>query len=166
MKKLFVCLLLASACTTAPTLTPTQAAVEAYLKKTLDDPAIYQPVRWGKVTAWRQANADTLAVGHEMAAWQIDAQHARSYIDSCQDLSAFHDLDSATVGQLKRSGVGAATRADTRLVEIRRLQASRDTTRLGMSVRHTFRAKNKMGALVLDSARFIVANDGGVAAIE
>jgi hypothetical protein len=38
----------------SPTTDPTQTAVTAYLKKTLDDPATYQPARWGKELAWQQ----------------------------------------------------------------------------------------------------------------
>jgi hypothetical protein len=42
------------------------------------------------------------------------------------------------------------------------LERSKDSTRIGTVVSHAYRAKNKMGALVLDSARFLVTKNGQV----
>ena len=54
----FGCLaVLASACSSSPSLTPAQQKVEAYLKKTLDDPASYQPAHWGKETPITRADS-------------------------------------------------------------------------------------------------------------
>lgn len=152
---------LVSACSPTPA-DPTRAAVTAYLRKTLDDPASYQPVRFGAVTPWLQRGADSLAAGAKALAMQADYAHAQSFIDSCNSGEMFADEDTTRQGMSKRSGVAAGQRSDENLIQLKRLQSSADTTRLGSVFWHSFRAKNKLGALVLDSARFVVSTTGTV----
>ena len=52
--------------------------------------------------------------------------------------------------------------ADSVLALTSTLRAKRDTSRVGLLVPHSFRAKNKMGALSLESATFLVRNNGAV----
>ena len=121
----FGCLaVLASACSSSPSLTPAQQKVEAYLKKTLDDPASYQPAHWGKETPITRADSlNYIAMGR------------------------FASSDEDT----RDSGIA--------LVE----QAKKDTvTVAGTMLIHAFRAKNKLGGTVLDSARFVVGKLGAV----
>ena len=158
----FFCLaMLASACSSSPS-DLSQAAVAGYLKKTLDDPASYQSIRWSKPTPWRQHNADSSAAAGKMLSMMPDYAHAQSFLDSCKSGALFSNEDTVSQGRAKRSGVAAGQRLDKNLVELNRLKASKDTTRIGVTLWHSFRSKNKMGALVLDSARFIVSKAGVV----
>lgn len=118
---------LASACSSSPSLTPSQQKVEAYLKKTLDDPASYQPARWGKESPIRRS--DSL-----------------SYVAMARFASSDEDT--------RNSGL--------ELTEL----AKKDTlTVVGTMLIHTFRAKNKLGGTVLDSARFVIGKTGAVAVL-
>ena len=118
---------LASACSSSPSLTPSQQKVEAYLKKTLDDPASYQSARWGKEAPIRRS--DSL-----------------SYIAVARFASSDEDT--------RNSGLD--------LTEL----AKKDTlTVVGTMLIHAFRAKNKLGGTVLDSARFVIGKTGAVAVL-
>lgn len=142
--------------------TANQKAVAAYLKNKLDDPSSYESLRWGIPVTWRQHNADSLAAIAKMASMQADYAHAQSFIDSCKSGEMFADEDTVRQGRAKRSGVAAGQRVDTEVEVLKHLQASTDTTRLGVALWHSFRAKNKLGALVLDSAHFVVSKAGVV----
>lgn len=155
--------LLATACNTTPPLSPTQQAVTAYLKKTLDDPTSYQPVRWGKPAPFQQQEVDHADGDSERI--PSDGAIERAKIGQ----ESYMKLVDLGAGPAVLAGNQARTKqtlheADSLSKVIARLHASTDTTRLGMSIWHTFRTKNKMGALVLDSARFIVKKNGEVIA--
>ena len=116
---------LVSACAPAtPALTPAQESVSAHLKKTLDDPASYAPVRWGKEVAITRADSASIV--------------ALAYFDSKDE--AQQDAGLALIELAKKDTLATA----------------------GTALVHAFRAKNKLGAVVLDSARFVVGKGGAV----
>lgn len=168
MKRLFLfCLVpLTWACSSSPAGKaaagdPTHIAVTAFLKKSLDDPASYQPARWGKVANYQQKEVDAEQAELETLQYKNYLELAdisnKSYLELI-DLGA----DRKVLERTHKSVVTEMHRADSVKSKITKLSSSSDTTRLGRSVWHAFRAKNKMGALVLDSARFIVLNTGEV----
>jgi hypothetical protein len=72
-----------------------------------------------------------------------------------QQDSARADAEKASESQLKYGGTGYQKRFE-RSISIT------DTTRIGTQLTHTYRAKNKLGALVLDSTPFVVYKNGQV----
>lgn len=143
---------------------PTHSAIEAYLEKTLDDPASYEAVRWGKSKPFSQHQADSLAAIALEVRYQAQQDLAQQSLDSLESTNV--DPDSEEWVAIKARMMRAATRADSVGMVVKKLTASQDTARVGFAVVHAFRAKNKMGALVLDSARFIVFNDGKITALK
>lgn len=134
---------------TAPVSDPTQAAVTAFLKKSLDDPASYQPARWGKAQPWRQKDVDALAA-------QDAAEKANIAYTYTKKAARF-----TTPSGRKLFADNAAQTKRFQLLEDSLLRST-DTTHLGQVITHAYRAKNKMGALQLDSAQFIVLKNGQV----
>ena len=119
----------ASACSSSPStppLTPSQESVSTYLKKTLDDPASYAPVRWGQEDPITRADSVAFAV---LAMTKSADRNVRNQAYALSD----------------RSG--------------------KDNTTIGTTLVHVFRAKNKLGGVVLDSARFVVAKTGSVSVL-
>ena len=163
MKKLLALLLLAGGCsapetsTLVPVLAPAQSAVAAYMKKTLDDPASYQPVRWGKVTPFLKQEQ---IQGQALALIELGRQQGDSTLDLIRG-----EASAQSIAQSEALGKRLFAHADTVAREADRLFKTHDSTSLGASLSHSFRAKNKMGAVVLDSARFVVMNDGTVTAM-
>lgn len=123
-KALFLAFICLSACSQAPSLTPEQEAVAAYVKQNANDPASYAPVRWGKAVGYTRRD------------------------------SARADAAEAAEDAAKYGG-GYQKRFDADM-------AITDTTRVGISLSHTYRVKNQFGATVLDSAEFAVYRNGKV----
>jgi hypothetical protein len=162
---LFSTLLLASCSPSTPKLTPQQEAVTNYLKKTLDDPASYQPVRWSNEQVWREKDQARLGIEAERFqvlkdSLNIDTNH-HSYQSSIKIAKIAPALTSH-IAKYKAAWQRSIVRTDSLHKRIDSLLAVSDTTRLGYLITHTFRAKNKMGGLVLDSARFEVQKNGQV----
>lgn len=134
---------------TAPVSDPTHTAVTAFLKKSLDDPASYQPTGWGKPQPWLQKDVDALAA-------QDAAERANIAYSYTKKAARF-----TTPSGRKLFADNAAETKRYQLLEDSLLHST-DTTRLGQVITHVYRAKNKMGALQLDSAQFIVLRNGSV----
>lgn len=166
MKNLLLLAAVATALTgcgpSAPLLSPTQEKVTAYLKKTLDDPASYQSVRWSKQKPFQQKEVDVATARDESAEFEQQIALAKIETESMARLNEIDGVDRATFNKPKKAVAMYVHRAYSVKKIVDRLEASTDTTRLGESIQHTFRAKNKMGALVLDSVRFIVRKTGEV----
>lgn len=158
---LFISPALFAACSSS-SLSPPQQAVSDYLKKSLDDPASYAPVRWGAARPWRQRQADSVLAQALYRQWKPNADHAQSFMDSTSALYRLFGEDTLAQRQAMRSAQAAAERADKLLPDMQRLAKSKALAVVGVCFTHAFRAKNKMGALVLDSARFIVSKSGEV----
>lgn len=175
MKKLLLwCLVpLAWACSSSPTtkavpaVDPTHAAVTAYLKKTLDDPASYQPARWGKEKPYTKRDVAIEQSGDLILEARHQGELGQVAADGYMRTSEIYGETNPTraLGELakaKRANARYAHRADSVMALSKKLRTSTDTTRLGMGCVHAYRAKNKMGALVLDSAYFTVMKTGEV----
>ena len=148
----------------APLLSPTQEKVTTYIKKTLDDPASYQSVRWSKQEPFQQKEVDAATARDESVEFERQIALAKIQTESMARLNEIDGTDEATFNKPKKAVAMYVHRADSVKKIIDMLEASTDTTRLGERIQHTFRAKNKMGALVLDSVRFIVRKTGEVIA--
>lgn len=160
MKRLlFASLALLAACNQAPSLSPEQAQVEAFIKKQADDPASYQSVRWGKMKRWQQQDLDSM----QALVYAEREQGARETVKENEKQNQTYrglgiKLDTFSL-RMQRRDKAAIQIAQKKKEE---LQASQDTTYRGTSLWHTFRLKNKFGALVLDSANFLLHPDGKI----
>lgn len=160
MKKLLLLALLAG-CTSAPAEDPTHKAIAALLQKNMNDPASYQPARWSKPEPW--------TVGDSISA---DLYILKSRLHQNKELTKTDSIHLASISRLTNDQ-DLLKPTTARLAEWRRerdslrqaihaVPAARDTARLGYYLTHSFRAKNKLGALVLDSVEFYVDKAGRV----
>lgn len=140
---------------------PTQTAVGAYLKKTLDDPASYQPAEWENSTLWEQKDEDKIAAREASKKADIAIYYLRNESDRSVRMTRM----GASKAQMKPFDA----HFNQLQKEVKHFQDLEDSllnsthrTQLGMRITHTYRAKNKMGALQLDSAQFIVYKNGQV----
>lgn len=124
--------LLLTACGGSTDSDPTHAAVTAYLKKSMNDPDSYASARWGKYVRWTRQDSAGAAAG------KLEAAYDKS-VGVLSDEQRDRISHSAVV-------LGNVT----------------DTTRVGAYLTHVYHAKNKLGAVVLDSAQFVVYKDGRV----
>ncbi|UOQ53056.1 hypothetical protein [Hymenobacter cellulosivorans] len=133
MKPLLPVLLLALlSCSTSPSLTIEQQTIEAYVKASANDPSSYEAVRWGKAAAYTRRDSAATAAAVLSARYSATANSP--------------DIE----GRAKL------------IKEAIRLENITDTTRIGTQLTHAYRGKNKVGALVLDSAHFVVYKPGKV----
>jgi hypothetical protein len=162
---LFTAALLASCSPSTPKLTPQQQAVTDYLQKTLDDPTSYQPVSWSNVEVWRQQDEARAKIPNERLELAADSLNAaRQYQEYLADVRIGKLGPGLSSFQVKSKAKWrrAVAKTDSMHKVINDLLAVKDTTRLGQLITHKFRAKNKMGGLVLDSARFEIQPNGQV----
>ncbi|TGE08755.1 hypothetical protein [Hymenobacter fodinae] len=139
-----------------------QQAVTSFLKKNANDPESYEPVRWSKPLVWTQEDENKLQVPalldssrrmKEKEALMYDlAKNAaeRGFPDAKKYSAEWEAFSNKRIAVLKAA---------------KELQEKKDTTAVGKILIHAFRAKNKMGALVLDSAQFVVFKNGQVKVI-
>jgi hypothetical protein len=134
MKKLLLVGLLTAGAAACSTADsdPTHAAVTAYLQKNLNDPASYEVARWGKYVRWTRQDSAGAA------AERLEAEYDKS-------VGVLSDEQRAKISH-SAILLGNVT----------------DTTRIGTYLTHAYRAKNKLGATVLDSAQFVVYKNGQV----
>jgi hypothetical protein len=163
MKLLLPFLLLLAGCSTDSD--PMHAAVSGYIKKNLGEPDSYSAVRWGEVVSFQQKEVDAENAAFERLEYHNQLNIAKTHTDSYARLVEI-GTDRKVLATTKHRADVYLHRADSVSKLMAKLEASTDTTRLGKAVWHAFRAKNKTGALVLDSALFIVFNDGKIAALK
>jgi len=162
MKKVLLPLLVLIGCKSAPVEDPAHSAISALLKKSMDDPASYQPVSWSKPEV--RSVHDSVAAYKYTLASQIITKNKLIYIDS-SSVAQNGGRGSYVESMLKstRASLAAARRERDSLYQaLHQPFPSPDTARLGYSVTHAFRAKNKFSALVLDSAEFFVDRKGRI----
>lgn len=166
---LFASSLLLAGCSTSPGLTPQQAAIADYVQANLPDSTIsYQPVRWGKMTAFRSSDVAALdlpeasrlyrstsaKLSKDSAGYVLVSTTAREFNTSAQDVAA-----------VKQVYQNSLANRDSARVRLRRVVAlATDTTRVGYQLTHVFRANNSEGKLIADSAGFLVNLRGVVIA--
>jgi hypothetical protein len=116
----------------APKIDPTHQAVSAYLHKTLDDPASYQPAEWGKAEVWTKA------------------QEAQSEQDLVGVLSKLAWKENRLLAADSLAKIAAELRQIT------------DTSRVGLRISHRYRKRDARGTLVFDSVTLLVSPTGKV----
>jgi hypothetical protein len=143
---------------------PTYAAIIAHLKQSLADPGSYQPAHWGQIVPFEQREVDAEIAAAEQVEYKNQLDMAKQTNESYLRLIDM-GADEKTLATSKHRGEVYLHRADSVSKLMAKLKKSTDSTQLGKAVWHAFRAKNKTGALVLDSALFIVFNDGKIAVL-
>lgn len=160
--KYLLCLLLLAGCTGAPAESPTHDGISALLRKNMDDPASYQPVRWSKPDP--HSVHDSIAALRYLAASQIYFKNKLITIDSTS--VAKYGKGNSYAQELltgTRASLGRNRRERDSLYNfVHQPIISNDTAAIGYFITHAFRAKNKLGSLVLDSANFYVDKKGHV----
>jgi hypothetical protein len=111
---------------------PQRTAIAAHLKKELNDPASYEGVRWGAPVHFTRQDSAAAAAS------KLSSEY------------------TATEEQ------GRTSRRTYLIHTAIKLENVTDTTRVGVRLTHAYRAKNKLGAVVLDSAQFVVYSGGKV----
>jgi hypothetical protein len=159
MKKMLLLTLLAG-CTRVSQNDFPQPAIAALSRKTISDPASYQPVRWGPPRGWTKGGSAVLLL------FNIKSK--------IKDFTVYVKSDSMTllrhskVGNSKESVSTLTVRLDWErhwrdsLRQIARALPVADTTHLGYYLRHTFRYRNSQGRLALGSIDFYVDRRGKV----
>jgi hypothetical protein len=148
-------------CTSVPEKDLPQLAIAALTRKTISDPASYQPVRWGKPRVWTRGDSAVL----KMFTLRAAIQPFNHYItqDSAKLLTASKLYRSRESLHTVAAQLGVWHHLRDSLGQLgRALPALEDTTRLGYYVRHTFRYRNSHGRLALDSIDFYVDRRGKV----
>jgi hypothetical protein len=128
---------------------PVHEAVSAFVVKNTDDPASYEPASWGTPNPWQQKDANKIAADKAMLFAEDDFANAK------KRAGAHSAYGKKIFDESVASAKHYQNKADS-------LLHAADTTRLGLRISHSYRAKNKMGALQLDSAHFIVYKNGKV----
>ena len=159
--------LLLTGCASNSELTPQQAAVADYVQTQLPDSTnSYQPVRWGKMTVFRNSDVAALdladagdlykrtstKLSKDSAGYVLVATTARQFHTSAEDV--------AMVKEVYQSSLANRDSARARLRRV--VATASDTTRVGYQLTHVFRANNSEGKLIADSAGFLVNLHGVV----
>ncbi len=122
-----------------------KAAVINYLYKNINDSTSYQPVEWGKIdsafTSW-----DKMKEGIECNVNLLMLYY--------QDSMYKKDLNKYTFARAELKRI--AKEIDVYESELNRLKKEYPLTFIGYNVRHNYRAKNEMGALVLTKMKFTI----------
>lgn len=181
MNKAFPLGLLALAACSSPTATPpggaaarpatapaaaapadsVQQAVASYVQAHATAFPGYEAVGWGRPLAYTKGREATIKGVVAMKAFD-DALVPRN--------QALQDYKNALARHASAAEVAAAKARygkrnkynDSLLVIANGFTGVQDTTRLGTEVAHTYRIKNKAGAVVLDSTTFVVYRGGKV----
>ena len=135
MKKLLCLPLLSLVACTATDSDPAHTAVSQYLKTHANDPASYEAVRWSGAAGYTRRDSAAAA--------------AEKLFNKYKD----------TQSEGRPSGELSIIKESLRLSKVT------DTTRVGTLLTHAYRGKNKLGAIVLDSAQFVVYTNGQVQAL-
>ncbi len=135
MKTLFVALgwLVLSGCASGDA-DPTHTAVSEYLKTHAKDPASYAAVRWGEGQAFTRKDSAAIA------ARILSKEYDKMLTVTAYQYGKHNEL----------------------ITKALKLEAVTDTTRVGTLLLHAYRSKNNRGAVVLDSACFVVYENGEV----
>ncbi|RPD43745.1 hypothetical protein DNI29_23075 [Hymenobacter sediminis] len=143
------------------TLTPTQQAIANFIKRQVDDSTSYRPVRWGRERKWRQHDWDSIeAVAVQK---QIDALNSLAHTNLLRLAAATkNQMPADTIRILQNRYLSTVQKSVVFKMSCQTLQASTDTLYRGTSVMHSFRYKNKAGAVVMDSAIYTLRENGQV----
>ncbi len=162
----FVVLLGGAACQRAAPPTHQQAAITAYVVRTIADPDSYRPQWWGRPRLVRWAD--------KTRADQAQARqgYGRAWRETQQAFAAYTRL--AATQRAARPVLDAATarayhhyrrclhRSDSLDDAARQLTSRRDTARFGYLIAHGYTARRASGSPFRDSAVFLVDESANV----
>ena len=150
-----------SAATAAAPTDSLQQAVAAYIKTNGAEFPGYEPVSWGRPIAYTRQSEAAIKGVVAMKAFDDALVPRNQALANYKASLARHDPPART--EAIKAVYGAANKHnDSLLVIANSFIGSKDTTRLGTQLLHTFRRQDKAGALVLDSASFVVRPGGRV----
>jgi len=138
-----------------------QQAVATYIKRNTADFVGYEPVRWGRPTAYTKLNEATIKGVVAMQLFDNALVPRNKALADYKASLARHDAPAKT--EAIKARYGKANKYNDSLLAIANsFIGVRDTTRLGTEIAHTYRKKAKSGFMVLDSATFVVYTTGKV----
>lgn len=136
-------------------------AVSAYIKANAAGFPSYEPVRWGRPAAYTKMSEAAIKGVVAMQAFDDALTPRNQALANYKASVARHDPPARTEA-IKGLYGKANKHNDSLLVIANSFIGVKDSTRLGTEITHTYRAKNKAGAIVLDSATFVVHRGGKV----
>jgi hypothetical protein len=170
-KTAFLLFLAATACNTASdtksgaastaATNPLQQAVSAYIQANASSFPAYEAVRWGSPLAYTKASEAAIKGVVAMKNFDDALIPRNQALADYKASLAQHDAPAKT--EAIKARYGKANKYNDSLLAIANgFIGVRDTVRLGTEIVHTYRTKNKAGAVVLDSATFVVYPKGRV----
>lgn len=166
MKKiLLVCCLLGGLgrASAQPNLSASQMhdRVTSYLKKTLINPDSYQPVDWGEPKPETQQAEDIDKASDEMQAFVDGVKKGKASDKHVEEMEAA-GTPVATLIKLNHKSMAIMAEADKHKKRADALMASTNQSVLGTGIMHTYRSKNKAGAIITTRAFFVALNSGSI----
>lgn len=138
-----------------------QQAVAAYVAAHAAAFPGYEPVRWGAPAAYTKMNEAAIKGVVAMQAFDDALTPRNQALANYKASLTRHDAPAKTAAIMARYGK-ANKHNDSLLVIANSFIGVKDSARLGTQLVHAYRAKNKAGALALDSATFVVYPGGRV----
>lgn len=145
----------------APAATPLQQSVAAYIQA--HSPAFpgYEPVRWSPPAAYTKMSEAAIKGVVAMKNFDDALVPRNKALDAYKASLARHDTPAQTAAIKARYGK-ANKYNDSLLVIANSFIGVKDSARLGTEITHTYRTKDKAGALVLDSTTFVRYKNGKI----
>jgi hypothetical protein len=140
---------------------PLQQSVVAYMQANANAFPGYEAVRWSKPTPFTKMNEAAIKGVIAMQAFDDALVPRNQALADYKASLARHDSPAQNEAIKARYGK-ANKHNDSLLVIANSFLGNKDSTRLGTQIVHTYRTKNKAGAVVLDSAAFVVYSNGKV----
>ncbi len=143
------------------TADPLHQAVSDYIRDNAAAFPNYEPVRWGRPTAFTKMSEAAIKGMGAMQAFD-DALMPRNQALADYKAAVARHEPPARVEAIKARYSKANKHNDSLLVIANGFIGIKDDTRLGTQIVHAYRAKNKSGAVALDSATFVLYPGGKV----
>lgn len=140
---------------------PEQQAVARYVQAHATAFPAYQPLGWGRPVAYTKAREAAIKGVLAMKVFDDALVPRNKALDAYKAALARH-APAAEVEAAKARYGKANKYNDSLLVIANRFLGVKDTARLGTELAHVYRAKNQAGALITDSATFVVYRGGRV----
>ncbi len=136
-------------------------AVSAYIQAHAAAYPGYEPVRWGRPTAYTKASEAAVKGIVAMQDFDDALGPRNQALANYQAALARHEAP-ALVAALKARYVKANKHNDSLLAAANRFIGVKDSTRLGTQIVHAYRTLNRAGTQALDSVTFVVYSSGRV----
>jgi hypothetical protein len=146
---------------TEPVADTLQQAVAKYIQNNATAFPSYQSVRWSRPVVYTKMREAAIKGVVAMQAFDEALVPRNKALADYKASMARHDTPAQT--EVIKARYGKANKYNDSLLAIANsFIGVTDTTRLGVELTHTYRAKNQQGAVVLDSATFVVYPTGEV----